>query len=234
MRRLVTVEVGGSSVQSAVFQGGAEPQFFDGLIAAPKGGVWALAAPGLVTDGRVQGAHHLGWHDVQAWEVLGFSRRPVVSMNDAVAAAFGEFVLRGRTDDFLYVGIGTGVGSALVAAGEARDTALGHLQGFSDRRCGGCNGLGCLDASIGGHALPARLELTDVCRIADLLSRAIRRQHDHVPLVVLGGGVPRRYPRLVTILAEHLADIDVQPTRAPKEAKSAAHWGLAHAASRAG
>jgi predicted NBD/HSP70 family sugar kinase len=160
--------------------------------------------------------------------MLGYDRRPDASMNDAAAAALGEAVLRQRFDDLLYVGIGTGIGSAVVSAGIALDSAIGHLQGFSDVRCGGCHGIGCLDASIGGHALPTPLQERDVSRVATLLAQAISRQHSDVALVVLGGGLPRRYPSLIAALRRLLDPAHVQPTAAPARAKSAAPWGLVH------
>jgi predicted NBD/HSP70 family sugar kinase len=54
----------------------------------------------------------------------------------------------------LYVGIGTGVGAVGVRDGEVVPIEFGHLTSFGDKTCGGCGRRGCLDAQIGGHALP--------------------------------------------------------------------------------
>jgi predicted NBD/HSP70 family sugar kinase len=114
----LAVEVGGSSVQSAVLTGGTV-EFVMGAAPATEATPYGLAAPGLVVDGRVLGAHHLGWMDVEAWRELGYDRRPDVSLNDAEAGAFGEWLLRdGEPDDLLYIGIGTGVGAVRIAGGE--------------------------------------------------------------------------------------------------------------------
>lgn len=62
---VVAVEVGGSSVQSAVLAEG-RIAFVDGPV-RPEGTYrWGLSAPGLVTEGRVRGAELLGWMDVEA------------------------------------------------------------------------------------------------------------------------------------------------------------------------
>ena len=91
---MLTIEVGGSSTQAIQFE-------------RPEGGVivsvdehrsepWLLAAPGLVEGNRIRGAHQLGWMDVQASDVLHMQSPPLLSMNDAEAAALGEWWLSGQ------------------------------------------------------------------------------------------------------------------------------------------
>jgi predicted NBD/HSP70 family sugar kinase len=84
---------------------------------------------------------------------------PVVVMNDAEAAALGEYTEFMR--EFAYVCWGTGIGGALVFTHEGkpyvRATELGHL--IIDRksrlRCG-CGGYGHFEALVGGQNIPNR------------------------------------------------------------------------------
>src|ERR1700759_2687742 len=70
-----------------------------------------FAAPGLITGGRVRGAHHLGWLNVDGWSALGLPGSPELSMNGAEARVLGEWSIRDRQDPHLvYVGLGTGTG----------------------------------------------------------------------------------------------------------------------------
>ncbi|MFB6723160.1 ROK family protein [Kribbella sp. NPDC056345] len=217
---VVAVEVGGSSVQTATLVDGTVG-FADGVVRPETAYRYGLAAPGWVVDGRVRGAHHLGWMDVEAWEVLGFPQRPEVSLNDAEAGALGEWLLRdGEPAELLYVVIGTGVGAVRVSAGELVAVEFGHQVGFGDAVCGGCGRRGCLDAAIGGHALPTPLGAEDETRVRDALTRAI--ELTELPAgatVVLGGGLVRSHPRVVP-------DMQVERSLAPPDAKSAAHVGV--------
>jgi predicted NBD/HSP70 family sugar kinase len=144
-----------------------------GRLRCPPAGTyrWGLSAPGLVAEGRVQGAELLGWMDVEAWQILGYPRRPAVSMNDAQAQALAEWLLRdGAPDDLLYIGIGTGVAGARLVAGELVHVEFSHLTSFADAVCGGCGRASCLDAQIGGHALPQPLTGDDRARVVRLLA----------------------------------------------------------------
>ncbi len=223
------VEVGGSSVQSAVYAGGTV-EFTEGPRPAADTGPFGLASPGLVIDGRVWGATQRGWDDVEAWRELGYRRRPDVSMNDADAAALGEWLLRDeRPGSLLCAGIGTGLGGSLVTGGEIVPVGLSHQTGFGEAVCDGCRAKGCLNARIGGQHLPRRLDAADRRRVVDLLATAIGRAG--VPgdtVVVLAGGLVRRtHPELVAALRSRLAGtFPVEGSAAPAAAKSAAYVGL--------
>ncbi|MET7280977.1 ROK family protein [Kribbella sp. NPDC005582] len=218
---LVAVEVGGSSVQTATLVDGSVV-FADGAVRPEMPYRYGLAAPGWVVEGRVRGAHHLGWMDVEAWDVLGFPRRPDVSLNDAEAGALGEWLLReGAPAELLYVVIGTGVGAVRVSAGELVAVEFGHQVGFGTGVCGGCGRQGCLDAAIGGHALPTPLGVEDVARVRESLMRAI--QLTGLPAgatVVFAGGVVRSHPEVVPAIR------GMEKSLAPPEAKSAAYLGV--------
>lgn len=218
---LVAVEVGGSSVQTVTLVDGALT-FVDGVVRPEAAYRYGLAAPGWVVDGRVRGAHHLGWMDVEAWDILGFPRLPEVSLNDAEAGALGEWLLReGAPAELLYVVIGTGVGAVRVSAGELTAVEFGHQVGFGAAVCGGCGRRGCLDAAIGGHALPTPLSVEDVARVRESLMRAI--QLTALPAgatVVFAGGLVRSHPEVVPALE------GMERSLAPAEAKSAAYVGV--------
>jgi predicted NBD/HSP70 family sugar kinase len=186
-----------------------------------------VAVPGLVEGTRIVAAPNLGWFDVEAADVLGLPIRPRVVLNDAEAAALGESVLRdGR--DIVFVGLGTGVGGAVVIGGQATAANLfGHLPGFSDRTCR-CTRTGCLETVAAGWALPEPLPAELLPGVARALATAVRDEPLATgPLVVVTGGLARRYPALLAALAEELPDRRVEPSAAPAEVKSAAAWGLA-------
>ena len=91
---MLTVEVGGSSVQAAIFdrvRDTYQPATARIVrLADHRADDWLLASPGLVEGDRVRGAHHLGWMDVRPGKELGMSRSPLFSLNDAEASALGE------------------------------------------------------------------------------------------------------------------------------------------------
>jgi hypothetical protein len=231
----LAVEVGGPSVQSAVLIGGTV-EFVPGAAPFTEATPYGLAAPGLVVHGRVLGAHHLGWMDVEAWREWGYDRRPDVSLNDAEAAAFGEWLLRdGEPDDLLYIGIGTGVGAVRIAGGELVPVEFGHLTSFGDAVCGGCGCRGCLDANIGGHALPTPLGSAGEKRVIEALAQAIPTVGLPVgATVVFGGGLARSCPELVRRLAAVVGHLRVEASAAPGGAKSAAYVGVLDRLARSG
>ena len=224
---MFTIEVGGSSVQAVWFDDAT-----NGCIVSLDGhphDPWLLAAPGLVEGDRVRGAHHLGWMDVRASDELGMDAPPVLSMNDAEAAALGEWVLRGTpSGTLLYISMGTGVGATAVSGGELIPVEFGHLTAFGPKRCGGCGRVGCLDAQIGGHALPTPLGDEDIATVVTILSAALDKQEIAIDRIVVGGGLARRYPQIVSELAECI-DQRVEPSASPDGFKSAAPIGLLHA-----
>ncbi len=89
---------------------------------------------------------------------------PVLVDNDVNMMAVGEhWVLDDSPNDFLFVKIGTGIGSGLILGGElhrgAQGTAgdIGHVQVPGTDVVCRCGNLGCLEASAGGAALASQL-----------------------------------------------------------------------------
>jgi predicted NBD/HSP70 family sugar kinase len=193
----------------------------------------AIATPGLVADNKVVAASNLGWFDVDPAEVLGIGPSAALVLNDAEAAALGELALRDATDDLMYVSLGTGVGGAVVIDGVITGSNLfGHASGHSDMACV-CGRVGCLETVAGGWALPAPLSANDVNVVARAVSAAIEREPLATPeLVVIGGGLARRYPHLVDAIEESLPHRVVEPSAAPQGFKSASAWGLRAALTR--
>jgi hypothetical protein len=220
---MLMIEVGGSSTQAISFD--RPTQGFVVSLDDHRGDSWLPGAPGLVEGHRVRGAHHLDWMDVQASQELGMHSAPVLGMNDADAAALGEWVLRNRPEGtLLFISMGTGIGAAAVNDGQVVPVEFGHLTAFGLNRCGGCGRVGCLDAQIGGHTLPTPLSDEDISNIVNVLSAALTKQDVTPDRVVVGGGLPRRYPRIVFGLGER-ADQPIEPSASPQRFKSAAPFG---------
>jgi len=86
---------------------------------------------------------------------------PVVLENDALAAAYGEFVLAGKGASLIYLGLGTGVGGGLVLNGKPYggmngvSMEVGHLTIVPNGRLCGCGNRGCMEryASASGVVL---------------------------------------------------------------------------------
>jgi predicted NBD/HSP70 family sugar kinase len=223
---LLAVEVGGSSTQALLIDESYRAR--EVRIQDHRGTAWLLAAPGLVEGDRVRGAHHLGWMDVAASDQLGMAGPPALSMNDAEAAALGEWVLLGKPGGTtLYVGIGTGVGAVAVDDGRIVPIEFSHLVSFGDKTCGGCGRSGCLDAQIGGHALSTPLQAAERDLVIDSLSKAIDGQAVRIDRVVLGGGLVRANTAIVAGVRDRVS-APVHHSSCPAEYKSAAHHGLLH------
>lgn len=226
--QLSCVEIGGSSIETVLFGPGDTVARVDGAV-RPDGSRLAIACPGLIGDGRVLGATNLGWFDVDPAEALHLGESAEVLLNDAEAAALGEAALRG-VSDLVFVCVGTGVGGAVVAGGKiVAGNLLGHIDGFSEEACS-CGRIGCLETVAAGWALPEPLTNADIDRIARALAAALVREPTAAgTLVVLGGGIPKRYSALCERLAENAPDRRIEPSAAPAEYKSAAAWGLRQA-----
>jgi predicted NBD/HSP70 family sugar kinase len=92
-------------------------------------------------------------------------RAPVLVDNDVNIMALGEhWMLESAPDDFLFVKVGTGIGSGLILGGVLHRGAqgaagdMGHVQiaGVDEAICR-CGNTGCLEASAGGRALAGKL-----------------------------------------------------------------------------
>ncbi|MEZ5216273.1 MAG: ROK family protein [Ilumatobacteraceae bacterium] len=103
-----------------------------------------MAVPGLIEGHRVVKASNLGWYDIDPADELGLPGRPIVVANDAEAAASASGT-RGRPPGRLaFIGLGTGVGGAIVEEGVViGSNRFAHGTPYSDRPCV-CGAVGCL------------------------------------------------------------------------------------------
>jgi predicted NBD/HSP70 family sugar kinase len=225
---LACVEIGGSSIETVLFTSDGGVERVDGAV-RPDGCRLAIACPGLIAEGRVKGAANLNWFDVDPAEVLGLGAPAEILLNDAEAAALGESALRNLAD-VVFVCVGTGVGGAVVVDSKiVAGNLLGHIDGFSERVCT-CGNVGCLETAAAGWALPDPLTANDVDAVAAAIASALEREPAASGrLVVLGGGIARRYPSLCERLARYAPSRRVETSAAPAAYKSAAAWGLRQA-----
>jgi hypothetical protein len=228
MESWLLIELGGSSAQTAQRDARGRFWFSPGVVREPARSI-ALACPGLIRAGRVLYATNLGWpDDADPAHELGLERVAILE-NDAIAAGLGESVLRsGETPalDLLYINLGTGVGDAQVVNGVASPLDLAHQHVGGTLYCTGCRGVGCLNAYLCSQNLPRPLTAEDCAALARTLASALTDLAvDGRRLLVLGGGIARRYPAIVRLLAERVPN-PTELTAAPAEAKSAAYAGL--------
>jgi polyphosphate glucokinase len=134
---VLVIDVGGTSVK-ILATGQQEPRrFSSGPTMTPKqmvSGVKKLAAdwqydvvsigyPGLVLRGRVAAEPYNlapGWAGFNFTAAFG---RPVKIINDAAMQALGSY----QGGEMLFLGLGTGLGSAVIADGVVVPMELGHL-----------------------------------------------------------------------------------------------------------
>ncbi len=136
-RRVLVIDVGGTHVKMLVKGAGARREFESGptmtaaqMVRGVKRAVrgWAydcvsMGYPGPVVSGRpLHEAANLGG----GWVHFDFAKafgRPVRVMNDAAMQALGSY----RGGRMLFLGLGTGLGSAMVVDGIVEPMELAHL-----------------------------------------------------------------------------------------------------------
>lgn len=106
---------------------------------------------------------------------------PVVTENDALAAAYGEFmVLESKCQHLIYLGLGTGVGGGLILNqrpfqgqnGVAME--VGHIITHPHGRLCGCGNLGCMEryASASGVVMSYEETTGATCTAEEIARRA--------------------------------------------------------------
>ncbi len=136
-----------------------------------------------------------GWHMHPIKD--GFVQRydaPVLVDNDVNIMALGEYwVMEPKVDDFVFVKVGTGIGSGLILGGVLHRGAngaagdIGHVRATSEDVVCRCGNNGCLEALAGGAALAARLRESgldaiggrDVVRLVERGNEAATRAVRH-------------------------------------------------------
>jgi glucokinase len=125
-----------------------------------------IGCPGGVNGkaGRVDFSPNLsvgGWHNFElVKEFKKHFKKPIFISNDANAAALGEASLV-KYDSFVFLTLGTGVGSGIVLNGalfegnEGKGAEIGHMTIAMGGRPCSCGGRGCMEAYCSATALIA-------------------------------------------------------------------------------
>ena len=134
---VLTIDIGGTNIK-ILATGQKEPRKFpSGPTMSPREMVdgvkkvatdWnydvvSIGYPGVVVENRIQTEPH---NLAQGWVGFDFKaafRRPVKIINDAAMQALGTY----KKGQMLFLGLGTGLGSAMVVEGVVVPMELGHL-----------------------------------------------------------------------------------------------------------
>ena len=194
-RRVLAIDVGGSHVKMRVFGRRELRQFESGPKLAPRQmvarvheltGDWTYDAvsigyPGIVLHGKIAAEpHNLG----SGWVGFNFHRafgRPTHVINDAAMQAVGSYE-GGR---MLFLGLGTGLGSAMIVDGVVAPMELAHLRYKKGRT---------YEQWVGEHGLKKlgiKKWSRTVSEVVAELSTALEPDY-----VVIGGGNARKLKRL--------------------------------------
>ena len=194
-RRVLAIDIGGSHVKARVFGRRELRQFESGPDLTPRQmvsqihaltGDWVYEAvsigyPGVVLYGKVVAEPHNlgpGWVGFDFHKAFG---RPTRIMNDAAMQAIGSYE-GGR---MLFLGLGTGLGSAMIVDGVVAPMELAHLaykKGRTYEDYVGARGL----KRLGGKKW--RRTVSEVVAQLSMLLEA--------DYVVIGGGNARKLKRL--------------------------------------
>lgn len=142
--------------------------------------VISIGYPGLVTNGKpALEPYNLG----RGWVGFDFKAafgRPVKIMNDAAMQALGSY----KSGTMLFLGFGTGLGSAIVAGGTVIPMELGHLSYLK----------GTYEDYVGLRGLKKYGKKKWRRHVADLVTRFADALHPTD--VVVGGGNERKLKKL--------------------------------------
>ena len=194
-QRVLAIDVGGTHVKTRI-SGSRETREFESgptmtprqmvahvreLTADLKYDVVSIGYPGVVVHGKiVTEPHNLG----RGWVGFDFRkafRRPTQLMNDAAMQAIGSYE-GGR---MLFLGLGTGLGSALVVDGTVAPMELAHLPYKNGRTYEDFVG------DRGRRRLGAKKWRRTVAAVVEQLSKALEADY-----VVLGGGNAKKLKKL--------------------------------------
>src|SRR5215831_13930932 len=136
-KKVLVIDVGGTSVKILASGQSEVRSFRSGLTLTPRrmvAGVKKLAAewtydvvsigyPGPVLEGRPTAEPINLGHGWVAFDFAAAFGRPVKVVNDAALQAIGSY----EGGKMLFLGLGTGLGTALIVDGELEPMELGHL-----------------------------------------------------------------------------------------------------------
>jgi polyphosphate glucokinase len=194
-KRVLAIDIGGSHVKTRLSGRREMRQFESGPTLTPRRMVSKVLAlngdltydvisigyPGVVVHGKIiTEPFNLG----RGWVGFDFRKafgRPTHLMNDAAMQAVGSYE-GGR---MLFLGLGTGLGSALIVDGVVAPMELAHLPYKGDRTYEDFVG------DRGRHRLGAKKWRKVVADIVERLRQALEADY-----VVLGGGNARKLKKL--------------------------------------
>lgn len=194
-RRVLVLDVGGNHVKTRVSGRREMRQFESGPTMTPRQMVSAvlklvgdlkydavsLGYPGVVVHGKIITEP---WNLGRGWVGFDFRKafgRPTLVMNDAAMQAIGSYE-GGR---MLFLGLGTGLGSALIVDGTVAPMELAHLPYKRGRSYEDYVG------ERGRHRLGAKKWRREVAAVVEQLSNALETDY-----VVIGGGNARKLKKL--------------------------------------
>jgi len=137
---------------------------------------------------------------------------PVIVENDALAAAYGEYIMQvPRQQDLLYLGLGTGVGGGLIANGRPFPgqhgvaMEVGHIIFEPNGRVCGCGNHGCMEqyASASGVSISYFNATSEHCQALEIAIRAQDGDPQAIEAYTLAGTA------LAATLAHILKVVDV-------------------------
>ncbi len=194
-RRVLVIDVGGSHVKTRVSGHRDMRQFESGPTMTPRQMVSrvlklvgdlkydavSIGYPGVVVHGKiVTEPYNLG----RGWVGFDFRKafgRPTLIMNDAAMQAIGSYE-GGR---MLFLGLGTGLGSALIVDGTVAPMELAHLPYKRGRSYEDYVG------DRGRRRLGAKKWRRAVAEVVEQLAKALETDY-----VVIGGGNSRKLKKL--------------------------------------
>jgi len=150
-----------------------------------------VGSPGKVdsTRGVVHDAVNLGWVEVNLTQEISNrigTHLPVWIQKDTNLSALGEYYFgAGRgCDDFIYVGVGSGLGGGIVSGGrlitggDSYAAELGHLSIYPDGLPCICGNFGCAETIASG---PGLIRLTKRLLVAGSTESNLRKNVDLMP-----------------------------------------------------
>jgi polyphosphate glucokinase len=194
-RRVLAIDIGGNHVKLSVSGLREAREFASGPTMTPrkmvararqltadlKYDVVSMGYPGVVVHGKiVTEPYNLG----RGWVGFDFRKafgRPIQVMNDAAMQAIGSY----EGGCMLFLGLGTGLGSALVVDGTVAPMELAHLPYKNGRTFEDYVG------DRGRRRLGAKRWCRTVADVVEKLSKALEADY-----VVLGGGNARKLKKL--------------------------------------
>jgi glucose-6-phosphate isomerase len=194
--RILILDVGGSHVKAAFSDSPLERRVLSGpnltpermmrrlskVLRGQRFDAVAIGYPGLVVRGRIAREPHnlgVGWVGFDFDEAFGC---PVRVVNDAAMQALGSY----RGGHMLFLGLGTGLGSAMIVEGKLQPMELAHLPYKKGRTFEEYLG----EANL--ERVGRKKWQREVTRVVELLEAALEPDE-----VVLGGGNVRKLERLL-------------------------------------